>query len=693
MKQWMTFGIKTEGAEKAEKDIDGVAAASKKAEESQEGLNDSIESGTGALDKMTGGAIGAFKGVVGGVKKAVLGMKTLKGAMMATGIGALVVIVGSLVAYFTKTKKGAEILQVATAALGAVFGVLTDVLSSIGETMVWAFTSPQEALDAVSEKMEALGGWFSDLGNYLKEAFFFSLLKVKRAMLSFAAAGKELLGFDASGMRAEIASIDDQLNESIEKMQIASDKVTEPLKKAWKTVTEGVANFVDKVGKAISTASALEKRAVALADAQRNLSVEFAQTREKMNDLRMVGEDVTQEIGKRIKATEEAGALEIALAAKTLALAQEAVDIKRAQNNISESTAEDLQALADLEIALSNAQIESAGKQRGLLMKINGLYKEQDAIAAAVVAKEAARVKGLLDQQNAIDDIKDAGMARELQKIEEHWTEQLRLATEAGGELVGLEEVKETQLKEVRDKYQAIADAEAEAIRLAKEALDDKAEADAEAKREEIKNGVIQTAGAVLDGLTALNEAFTALSGEQVDANAARQLAISEETDEAKKKQLIETNNAILAEQEKQQKKGFENSKKLQIAQALIQTYSSATAAFSSLAGIPVVGPVLGGLAAAAAVAGGLAQIAMIKKTTFQGGGAGQQEYQAPPTTAEELGGGGGGAATAAAGTSPQIDLGFLGAGSGGSIQAYVISENVTNQQQADQIVTDQTTL
>lgn len=668
MKQTMTFGIKTEGAKKAEKDIDGVAAASKKAEESQEGLNDSIESGTGALGGMAGGAIMAFKGVVGGVKKAVLGMRTLKGAMISTGIGALVVLVASLIMYFTKTKKGAEVLQVATAALGAVFGVLTDVLSSIGETMVWAFTSPQEALDAVSEKMEALGGWFSDLGNYLKEVFFFSLLKVKRAMLSFAAAGKELLGFDASGMRAEIASIDDQLDESIEKMQIASDKVTEPLKKAWETVTEGVVNFVNKVADAVGQASALEKRAIALADAQRALGVEFAKTRETMNELRIIGEDTTKEIGVRIAAIEEAGALEAALAAKSLALAQEAVDIKRAQNDISESTAEDLQALADLEIALSNAQIESAGKQRALLMKVNSLYKEQEANAAATTAKEAARVKGLLGQQKAIDDIKDAGMARELQKIEDHWAEQKRLATEANGELVGIDEAKEIQLKAVRDKFQAEADAESEE------------------NRQKIKDGIIQTAGAVLDGLSALNEAFTSLSGEQVDANAARELAISEETDEAKKKQLIETNNKILAEQEKQQKKGFENSKKLQIAQALIQTYSSATAAFSSLAGIPVVGPILGGLAAAAAVAGGLAQIAMIKKTTFQGGGAGQQEYQAPPTTAEGVG-------AAAAGTSPQLDLGFLGEGAGGSIQAYVISENVTNQQQADQIVTDQTTL
>ena len=80
---------------------------------------------------MTGGAITAFAGVASGVKKAVLGMRTLKGAMMATGIGALVVLgrfFGSLL--HDRQREGQNYLQVATAGLGAIFGKITDVLSS-----------------------------------------------------------------------------------------------------------------------------------------------------------------------------------------------------------------------------------------------------------------------------------------------------------------------------------------------------------------------------------------------------------------------------------------------------------------------------------------------------------------------------------------------------------------------------------
>lgn len=51
------------------------------------------------------------------------------------------------------------------------------------------------------------------------------------------------------------------------------------------------------------------------------------------------------------------------------------------------------------------------------------------------------------------------------------------------------------------------------------------------------------------------------------------------------------------------------------IASALISTYQGATSAYSSLAGIPIVGPALGFAAAAAAVIGGLKNVAQIRST------------------------------------------------------------------------------
>ena len=52
------------------------------------------------------------------------------------------------------------------------------------------------------------------------------------------------------------------------------------------------------------------------------------------------------------------------------------------------------------------------------------------------------------------------------------------------------------------------------------------------------------------------------------------------------------------------------------IAKATIDTFTGAQAAFTSLAGIPIVGPALGTAAAAAAIAAGLARVAQIKSTS-----------------------------------------------------------------------------
>lgn len=65
----------------------------------------------------------------------------------------------------------------------------------------------------------------------------------------------------------------------------------------------------------------------------------------------------------------------------------------------------------------------------------------------------------------------------------------------------------------------------------------------------------------------------------------------------------------------------FEVGKRAAQAEALVNTYLSATKAYASLAGIPIIGPVAGGIAAAAAVTAGLMNVHMIEKQQFQAAG------------------------------------------------------------------------
>jgi TP901 family phage tail tape measure protein len=69
-------------------------------------------------------------------------------------------------------------------------------------------------------------------------------------------------------------------------------------------------------------------------------------------------------------------------------------------------------------------------------------------------------------------------------------------------------------------------------------------------------------------------------------------------------------------------RKMFEIGKAAAIAETIVSTYSSAQKSYDSLAGIPVVGPALGAVAAAAAIAGGVARVQKISSTKFGGGGS-----------------------------------------------------------------------
>jgi hypothetical protein len=69
-------------------------------------------------------------------------------------------------------------------------------------------------------------------------------------------------------------------------------------------------------------------------------------------------------------------------------------------------------------------------------------------------------------------------------------------------------------------------------------------------------------------------------------------------------------------------KTAFAVGKKAAIAEATVKTYLAATSAFASLAGIPIVGPILGAAAAAAAIAAGIVNVQKISSQTFEGGQA-----------------------------------------------------------------------
>jgi len=127
------------------------------------------------------------------------------------------------------------------------------------------------------------------------------------------------------------------------------------------------------------------------------------------------------------------------------------------------------------------------------------------------------------------------------------------------------------------------------------------------------------------------------------------------------------------------------------IAATLISTYQSAQDSYKSLAGIPIVGPVLGAAAAAAAVASGFKQIQAIKATKVPND-RGKSNVATP-----------GASSVTAAAQAPSFNVvgggatnqlaGLLAEETQKPVKAYVVSNEVTTAQSLDRNIVESATL
>ena len=154
--------VKVDGADKnlgkVKNELKGVEQQAKKSTDQIKGGFDAAGKQASALPGPIGRAAGAFSSFVGGIKSGIAALKTLRGALIATGLGALVVVIGSLVAYFTETERGAQKLRIAMAAVGAVVGVVKDAMVGLGESFVQFFKGDfKGAVNTLKNSFTGLG--------------------------------------------------------------------------------------------------------------------------------------------------------------------------------------------------------------------------------------------------------------------------------------------------------------------------------------------------------------------------------------------------------------------------------------------------------------------------------------------------------------------------------------------------------
>jgi len=92
----------------------------------------------------------------------------LRGAAIASGIGAFVVVLGSLAAFFLKTEQGSRMLNKALAAIGATVSVLIDRFAGFGEGLVEIFSGNfSKGAELLRNSIKGIG---AEIANEAKQA-------------------------------------------------------------------------------------------------------------------------------------------------------------------------------------------------------------------------------------------------------------------------------------------------------------------------------------------------------------------------------------------------------------------------------------------------------------------------------------------------------------------------------------------
>jgi len=121
------------------------------------------------LDSAAGGAITKFKGLVGTLGGVVKSFKTLRGAIIATGIGALILAIGAVGAAFTNSEEGQNKFSKIMMQIGVVTGNVVDILANLGKgilSLTKIFSDPTAALQGFKD---GIGDAVNGIKNFNEE--------------------------------------------------------------------------------------------------------------------------------------------------------------------------------------------------------------------------------------------------------------------------------------------------------------------------------------------------------------------------------------------------------------------------------------------------------------------------------------------------------------------------------------------
>ena len=657
--------------------------------------------------KMAPGVLNATATATGNVST---GMKILRGAIISTGIGALIVALGSLISYFTSTQEGVNKVNKVLTPLKVLFQTLFGVVQQVGKVLVEAFKAAWEPIKKVGEfigtflitPIKQVVGVVKGLGKILTGNVKGAWEEVKKPAQDLVNKGKEMgkavgearakyaeLGKEMKGIVGGIGDTMDEalkrgqrieeINQKLAKSEAEHIEKTEALKELFaeqNQIARDTSKSVEEREKAAKASVETLKQINALAIERNKLEIERIELQQKSND------------------TSDAERAELARKkAELIANNKERINAETAQNKVINSVNRARNDEAKEQADKARARMQEELKQQR--EAVEEYVKTNSAVAKSLQERLAIEEKGMQDRLAVLEKEKSKGLIKkneyEKQKreIEEAYlktrtdlsieavkkeAEQYELQnktkidseTRLTAELIAQEQArqdaiyqkkvealeKEKKLKqEAHDWDYNAEDAYQQQLQELREGYNENAkelkkQADEQEKEQRALNaeldfqeriarlesegaGEYEIRYAQLENENTLaiqkaDEQHEAgqLSDEQYQRTlegirkdyAKKKIAIDKSVEEAKLMAFQSVFSQIKGLVGEQTALG----KAAAIAETTINTYMAAQKAYSAMAGIPVVGPALGAVAAGAAVVSGMLNVKKIMETNVK---------------------------------------------------------------------------
>ena len=347
-------------------------------------------------------------------------LKLLRIALISTGIGAIVVALGSLIGAFASTQRGADAIARALGPVKEIFavfvGFLQDKALAIFDRLKEAINNPKQAFvdllgfvkDVVINRFKGLQMFFEGWGNNFVGSWQTLGLKLKKVLNNVPIIGAGL-GKDA------LAKLDKDIARAEKKVTDGAQKMKKGLAQA--TGMDVIAEGFNKAGKAMDEASKRAQRMqdilVAIRKSEITLNRDLERNRRKMEEQKLILENQLLPIEERNKAGKEYMRLLDENVKRESDISKMKLEHARLSMEANDTDDEQKKAYYDMVAENERMLAEATGRRIEVQNKLNDFQKqaiadvkkqEEERLKAQAEAEKEAQKTALENQKQALQE-------------------------------------------------------------------------------------------------------------------------------------------------------------------------------------------------------------------------------------------------------------------------------------------------